>query len=426
MLDGQRDLLFEAVRAARTIPFYRDRLRILKDSFTTEEYASVPVTTRAELSKLSRELIQSGPVIPKLVSLTSGTGSTNRASGVLYKPIGADEISAAAQISDQLSAILPGPRPLLLRLINANHGLDFFGPQEGVFALPLEIPYHLSAIVDLLSMRFSHEGYGNQIEELVAPLNTLKLLTVRLIEAGHDLSAFGIKRIICFAWRLSPYWQDFLERSWRAPVHELFAISEVPGLQAYRCSHCGGFHFSPSAYLEFLPTEFEGLVQLVATSFPPLVGLMPIIRYATEDLLRPLGTCVVTGLLGYRVAGRRQHVFCFDKPTLIGSVGEIGDALDPEECIERTMDQRGESVGLRAAIGLPCFWHEVTSEGVLRILIRVKFSVAMYPKCRAALEARILSRLASEWGSLNGRSPSHGAISITVTNEELPLTASKV
>jgi hypothetical protein len=419
----QLDLLREAVSAAKQkSDFYKQRLSRLPDFFTVEEFSCVPPLLRSEFATLSFEILKSGPKPPSLLGLTSGTTMFSAATAdILFKPIEDQELQATRLIIKRLRG-LEGPKsPLSLRLINANHGLDFAGPHEGIFALPLELPYHFQAVKKLLGCHFCYEGYSDRIVRLISPLNTLKTLTILLSEGNANSSEYGIHEIFCYAWRLSPFWQAQLHDFWNVNVHDIYAVSEVPGLQASRCQVCKGFHFSSACYVEFSPllitTSSLGLVELIATSFPPLAGMMPVIRYQTDDIFRVGELCPLTRSTSYILAGRKKDLFIFDSARQVGSAGEISEVLDGFETVQRANDSRSSSLGVLAPIGLPIFTYEVDYSGVLWISIRVSFNVSLYLRKARTLEDEILANLVTLWTSLNGLPPSEGSIRVTAVND---------
>lgn len=309
------------------------------------------------------------------MALTSGT-SSSKEGGFLYHLHSLAEREVAHTLFTEFGP-QQGTKPLTLRLINANHGLDFFGARSGVFSLPFEQPYHFDVIVDLLRKRFRFPDYTSRFVSLVAPLNALKTLTCKLIENRVPGSDFEISSVACYAWRLTPRWESLLTSYWRAPILDSYGVSEVPGLFAQKCLSCGYFHFSKSAFVEFLRLDSDlpahgTPARLVATAFFPLAELMPILRYDTEDVFLYRGRCGASSDDGYEFLGRRNHLFALDPdPEQLISVGLLLDALDGFPEIQQTQDPRIKSLEIETDVGNPIFGYQV-EHGKLRLEIAIR------------------------------------------------------
>jgi phenylacetate-CoA ligase len=103
--------------------------------------------------------------------------------------------------------------------------------------------------------------------------------------------------------------QERFEQEFGIRVAHWYGHSEYAVL-AYCCRECRGFHFYPTyGYVEFLPSETEDCLRVIASSFNR-IGTQ-FVRYDTGDLaVAPAGSCVANHF--YRagaIVGRAQETF---------------------------------------------------------------------------------------------------------------------
>ena len=221
--------------------FYRRRVPHDFVLSKIQDLKRIPVLSRKELVSLSREILFTTSTPPDIIGLTSGTTYSN-GKGILYRVHSKNERAVAQAVFEAVSDTIT-EKPVTLRLINANHGIEFFDAARGLLSVPFEQPYHFWAIVDLLKSRFSFSDFEPHITSIASPLLALKVLTVKLQENAIQASQFNVRNVISFAWRLTPYWQQRIESYWSVPVIDTYGLSEVPGLCATKCNRCGYFHF---------------------------------------------------------------------------------------------------------------------------------------------------------------------------------------
>jgi hypothetical protein len=277
-----------------------------------------------------------------------------------------------------------GPvRPILLQLVNLEHGIDPCAIAEGCFLVPLERRFHLEVILNLLRREFSFDGFSQRILMLSGPLSMVKALTLLLQERGVGSDQFEIQLVSCSGTQLTRRWRSLLELCWRAPVYDVYGLSEVPGLHACSCSSCGYFHFSPLAHIEVLALGSNepvtlGVGRLVATSLYPLASLHPVIRYDTEDLLNVIGPCPKTGDVSFAYLGRlgravtlvdQQTVQVLIAPMILGEILDSipGIAVQPHAIVEQ--------IGLHSKVG---FQRWRLNQVTLGRITQVELSIEMY------------------------------------------------
>lgn len=339
--------------------FYRRRVPRDFRLTSLRDFEALPILSRNDLVRLCNERLTEVETPPDFIAFTSGT-SASRTPSFLYRSHSLGEQRALQDLFTAL-AQTNGKQPLTIKLISASHGLDLFGPRQGIFAVPFEQPYHLPLIVDLLRRSYRFRDFTERVVCIVSPLNILKILTAKLVEGGVDGSDFAIAYVTSYAWRLSPHWDARLRSFWGATVIDAYGLSEVPGLSAVRCVACGFFHFDSSAYVEFVqlsrdtPAE-NGPVRLIATAFYPLADLVPIVRYDTGDVFFDRGPCSASGQRSFEFLGRRQHLLALDDSgERIISLGLIADALDGFPDVGRVRESRSESLGVDPSLGTPLF-----------------------------------------------------------------------
>jgi phenylacetate-CoA ligase len=103
--------------------------------------------------------------------------------------------------------------------------------------------------------------------------------------------------------------QERFELKYGIAIAHWYGHSEY-AILAYYCRQCGGYHFYPTyGHVELLPSEIEGCLRLIASSFNR-IGTQ-FVRYDTGDLaVAPLGSCPAnrfprTGA----IVGRSQETF---------------------------------------------------------------------------------------------------------------------
>ena len=119
-------------------------------------------------------------------------------------------------------------------------------------------------------------------------------LPVRGVLAGSEAFPFGE--------------QQRFEQEFGIRIAHWYGHSEYAVL-AYCCRRCGGFHFYPTyGYVEFLPSDMEGCMRIIASSFNR-VGTQ-FVRYDTEDLaVAAPGSCPDPFPRAGAVVGRSQETF---------------------------------------------------------------------------------------------------------------------
>jgi len=208
-----------------------------------------------------------------------------------------------------------------LVLYSPRHGVRL-GEGPGRVLLPVTPhPNTVDVLLDLLG-----PAIRPRIRYLVAPVSALKWITVALQERGVDPSALQVREIGTNGYTLTDHARLWLSRAWGAPVYDNYSLSEIPGYAA-ECDTCGFLHWSGLPVVTELLDPLTrapvrgNLGELVITTLFPGVMLMPLIRYATGDLVLRGPLCSVTGTRGMKFAGRvTQSLIARGRPASVVTV----------------------------------------------------------------------------------------------------------
>jgi hypothetical protein len=225
---------------------------------------------------------------------------------------------------------------LALILIDNQHGF-VLPPGHGrpVVMLPLEVGRHFELVVRVLKEGFIVGGRRLPIVQLFASITKLRVLTDYCEARGISVEAFSIERIVSLAFFASAKAKERLSRYWQAKVTDAYGLTEFLGTVSLRCEDCGGFHLPASVHSEFLsldqgrPIE-AGAAELVLTTLLPYRVAMPLVRYATGDVIDVLPWCPSARAAGFTLCGRRGTVICTSSRPyrVLLSAFEVIDALE--------------------------------------------------------------------------------------------------
>jgi hypothetical protein len=126
---------------------------------------------------------------------------------------------------------------------------------------------------------------------VVAPLSTLKWLTVALLERHHQPASLGLEAIGATGYPVTAHSRSWLEQAWGAPVIDNYSLSELPGY-AYPSPRTGFLHAT------ITDVWFELIDPITATPIRPRAGALgelvattthlsrlPLLRYRTGDIV---------------------------------------------------------------------------------------------------------------------------------------------
>jgi len=269
---------------------------------------------------------------------------------------------------------------LALMLIDNNHGVvptDLDGSPR--LALPLIDANHAAIASDAVMNGFRWDNTCRPIRMMVASVTKFKTLSGFMASQGARPAQRGIKSIIVYAWHLSPTATQRLGEFWGAPISTTYGLTEANQELAIRCTACGGYHFSDAIVAEYLHPRTrgpwtDGDAEMCVSTLYPFAQVSPRLRYATRDIVRPLGTCRRTGADSFEFLGRSRHVLFDDArgaggeaPRVIIAGRAIVDALDTLDW-PRRHDKYGDRVfadtdghpdALKVPVGFPVMSLEI-------------------------------------------------------------------
>lgn len=265
----------------------------------------LPVLTKEDAAEHQEDLRVPG-VSPSPDGLLAGvvSSATTRTGRPLRVLRSAEELGGHAVVDDAGSTSSPAVRQRTLVLFSPRHGVRL---QEGPGRVLLPVTPHpntVDVLVDLLQ-----NTQGPPFRFLVAPVSALKWITVAMQERGLQPHRLGIREVGTNGYTLTRHARDWLGAAWGARMWDNYSLSEVPGF-AWECGRCGFLHWEGARVVaELLDPHSRKPVkgplgELVLTTLWPDVQLMPLIRYATGDLVWRGPRCPEQGTRGVRFAGR--------------------------------------------------------------------------------------------------------------------------
>lgn len=201
----------------------------------------------------------------------------------------------------------------VLEIYSPRHGVRMDGDPSRVLLPATLHPNTVDVVVDLLSAR--PRDRRARIQTIVAPLSTLKWITVALEERRVDASSFGVVEIGVTGYPLTAHARAWLSHAWGAPVFDNYSLSEIAGY-AWECDRCAHLHYEGARVVAELvdpvslarvPVKERAMGELVLTTCVPDVLRMPLIRYRTGDVVVVGPVCDVDGARGIVFRGRLAH-----------------------------------------------------------------------------------------------------------------------
>ncbi len=284
--------------------------------------------------------------------------------------------------------------PLTLHILTPNHGL----PSTAAPPNTLRIAWaYARNVMNLVEQALRSEVGGRRITVMRVSMSVLKQLTVWFREQGIDTREFGLQEIGTYAAQVTPRWRAIVEEAWGARVFDNYSLSELK-TAATECDGCGFYHFTePPIVAEYLdprtgaPSDDE-IAHLVLTGLYPYVQRTPLIRYATNDLVRRGPVCAAAGSAGFRFVGRRNQTLFDDEhwlllPALLEVIvddeGEVARHIHPSERAERMPLGSVGDAKFRAAL----------VDGRVVVTVATIYDPALFPHNVAALRERLRARI---------------------------------
>jgi hypothetical protein len=395
------DLVRATLRHANNnTPYYRRAFAGLSLEIDgLEDIRRFPLLERKTLAACGTDLLAEG-VVPEYVGITSGTTFGNSS----WEPLlhYQTETEHDAWVNLYGSMIAKGDRPLMLRLIDADRGVEVAGASPGCFSLPMESLYHYELILSILKREWSFPGFATRVGSLSGPLDMLQVLTLLCLEHEVDPAQLSIGLVTTSGWQLTSRWRRLLESYWGAEVQELYGLSEVPGMFAARCSRCSHYHFSPLTVMEVLQLDGDnpverGIGRVVVTALLPLAYAQPLIRYDTQEVIEIVGECGDHELC-FEYLGRRSRLVLHDGPDgrdLMLSPPMLTEVLDSIPDVAIYENEKGKRLGVRIAFGWPRYMLRDESDEIGRridLTVELRWSPVHYPYAAERLRDLLLRR----------------------------------
>jgi phenylacetate-CoA ligase len=307
----QARLCAERVRhAVAHSPFFRRHYA----GHDLEDFASLPLCDKATMMASFGDYNTAG--LDREALLRFAVDSEGRAGMGLYQGRYSVGLSSGTSGNKGLVVLSPDERDRYGCLIAARHGLPpSIRRFRVLFALRINNPSFEN--LNRFGLRIVYTDYNRPLEEIVAVVNRERLnvlagppsfLTLLGREAAH--LDHPIDAVVCYAEVLQPETRARLERTFGAPVVEIYQGSE--GFVAATC-RAGRLHLMEDVLrVEILPLQGGGPGRVVITDMHR--STQPILRYQLNDVLEVGGadcSCGSAFRVVARIHGRMDDVLAF-------------------------------------------------------------------------------------------------------------------
>lgn len=385
-------LLPATLERAAQLPFYRRawgrRWR--------RGLAALPLLEKPEAVRHQAELLAQGQA-PFVGVVSSGTQHGDRPP--LRVPETDAELAAFGEFMRARAGdgpALAAPSGLTLEVLSMQHGFPTAPASPGVLRVGWSFTETtLKAIRELLLARDGRR----RVTGLVIGAGPLPVLAAWLYEQGFDFKKLAVRDIGTTGFRLSPRWKARVESLFGARVWDNFSLSELAA-PAPECDVCGHHHWLwPAHVTEVLHPRTgaaleSGTGQLVVTTLYPFVQAMPLVRYATGDLVTLGPRCSAARERGFRMRGRLAQCVLSRAGELLASPLDVEAALDGFPDVERLPHPDAKLGVIRSVdVGVPRFTLEPGGGGQAAASVRfeVRYDPALF-EARAATVAAALER----------------------------------
>ena len=427
--DKRLELLRATVlHAMESTKYYAEAYGPLDGEFKSlRDFQKLPLLDPETLTARSEDIL-SGEAIPEFVGITSGSTFGTARTVPLLNYRSRNERRTLLDVMNLLESRAKeryrDHMPLVLQLLNANHGLSPNLPQPGCFTLPLEKYYHFVAITSVLKKRFNFSGFTERVQILLATTNQLRLLTLLCMEHQINPDDFRLGLIGTGGWQVTSRWRELLEGYWRVPVLEYYGLGEVPGLTAWRHDTRAPFRLSPVVAAEVVglhedqPLE-KGIGRLIVTALYPMCEAQPIIRYDTGDIVKVEATDATGQIESFWFVGRKKDTVFANlggAEAVVLSPMLLNDILDAIPDIGTRENPRARNIPLKNMFGWQKYRMVRPEDGNkqrISLEIELRWSPSQFPTATRDLKVRIRNSLYSRSHALE-KAVSQGQVELAI------------
>jgi hypothetical protein len=398
-------LVGDTVRAAaRDSEFYRALYAglDLANLETVDDLARLPTVDKAMLTAAGDKalcLTEAGPT-----AAIQSTSGTTGAPFWLYRSRAEQEFIGAFFLEwNSREDTGPGPRPLVLQLVNDRHGVPTAVPSKVFpFSCRMMDESSVERAIELLRARFSIDGAAERISTLTGSLDDIVMFTTYLIEHGIDpAEEFAVVRLSPIGRYMTRRNRSILQAVWGRRVSERYSISEIFG-GANLIEELNGYWFDPYLAPEVLALDTDaplanGVGRLHLTGLRPFSIMQPLIRYCTNDLFE---VATDDGVTVHRFKGRESHALKHPgKPSCLLTCGlAVLEAIDPHPEFNRDIHAVDIGVSHRTAAGWPRSRGRVQPSGAgfaVTVEVETVSDMRLFPERAEALKTDVRRELLS-------------------------------
>jgi hypothetical protein len=315
--------------------FHRQRLAGLQDAASTSAWHLLPEMSRAQLESCMGDIILDAGTRREYVH----TGGSSGRPLVFPKTLAEESF-----IHEFFSQVETGREQDLVR------GIRFTTPYHGhETAVPVAAWFHKISVFDrggfnfarkLLSMPWDAPGIAADCTVIAGAERFVRAFTLDCEAAGLEGASTSVAFLLPNGQYISAAWRRRYAEYWGAVVVDRFALTEAFG-GATEEPTTGWYLFDPCCFPEVVALDTrcrmsEGFGELLLTPLYPFQQGLPLIRYATGDLVAVTGRHPASaGHPAIRPLGRLCHAILPDHqgmPLVPAAVGaEVIDEM-PDVC----------------------------------------------------------------------------------------------
>lgn len=350
-----RTLRFAAERSA----FYAAHLGgEAKEVTGLADLARLRTTSKSDLAEHGYAMMTSRD-FPARIGLSSGSTFGRQSSRPSQTFQSQDEVDLFRRLRATLFKGRGAATALTIAILNCQNGDQMLAHQPGTFNVPLEKSFHYEHIRRLLGQEFNFDGFSRRVEFIGGSLNQIKLLAGLLSDDEELRAGLALSGVFCYGALLTARWRNVLEEVFRAPLLNVYGVSEIAGAAGAQCGSCGGFHMPPFVIPEVVAPDDDhrvverGVGELVLTSLYPFTQLQPLIRYRTGDLVEILPPCGSVLDVGFLPVGRVSNSIVSPDSGVLLPAAILYEAVDDLPDVARDAPARLAAFGVGGRWGEP-------------------------------------------------------------------------
>ncbi|NCJ07530.1 CoF synthetase [Synechococcales cyanobacterium C] len=435
-VDAYSRTLFLSLQTAllwRTVEHARRHTRYYKERAAYAAWQEGPATKRMRLDSwptLDRATIthhfsefMADDVHLRSVCHTSGTTGQPLE---IYKSF--EEVNFLSRFFTQLfqPAFTVPSRPLTLSFPTPHHGVPVPMPSPGIsFVGGVTDDTLIRDALRVLSTEYEVANHDRRISILSGMAFQVLFFTSFLLEQQIDPKGFHLSSINIAGGFVPWHWRQFLGNAWGCAINDRFSLTETVG-GASCCQTCQWFKPDPQVFFEVVEVDSEatideGIGRLVVTNLYPFAQMMPLIRYATGDLVRCRSChCMPSPVFQFlgrsrnavssgKGQNRRWFIFSAELHEILAQIPD----LNVYEWFSNVREVKDRTVGSLPIVSLKSL-ENANGQLEIHLSAELKYAPHCYPERLRQLEDLIVGHLRTVEGSEFATAQDNGEMTFTI------------